>query len=283
MPPVFLNGALVDDEDAAVSVYDHGLVVGDGVFETILVVGGQPFALERHLDRLAGSAAGLGIEAPGRAELASAVALVTERAGFPRARVRITVTSGGGPLGSTRGRNGPTVVVAIAAEPIASPAVAVARSPWTRNEHGALAGLKTISYAENARALADAEAKGASEAIFANTAGMLCEGTGSNVFLVLDGSLVTPSLASGCLAGVTRALVLERFGGEERDVPIESLSPARASEAFLASTLRGIQAIASVDGAAFPAAPGPVTTAAAAAYGALLEDASGPHPADSSP
>lgn len=280
-PPVYLNGALVDEKDAAVSVFDHGLVVGDGVFETILVVDGRPFALDRHLDRLARSAAGLGIEVPGRAELASAVALVTERAGYSRARARITVTSGNGPLGSTRGGGDPTVVVAIGPEHGAAPAVAVARSPWARNELGALAGLKTTSYAENARALADAEAKGASEAIFANTAGLLCEGTGSNVFLVLEGELVTPTLASGCLAGVTRALLLERFGGEERDVPFEALSPAQASEAFLASTVRGVQAITSVDGATFSTVPGPVTVAAAAAYAALLEGTGEPAPARS--
>ena len=101
-------------------------------------------------------------------------------------------------------------------------------APWTRNERGATAGLKTISYAANVRALAYAEARGASEAIFANTQGNLCEATGSNVFLVLEGTLVTPPPTAGCLLGVTRGLLLELCGTcEERDVPVEALAAAR--------------------------------------------------------
>ena len=83
-------------------------------------------------------------------------------------------------------------------------ATTVTTVPWTRNENGATAGLKTTSYAENVIALAHAAERGGTEAIFANTAGHLCEGTGSNVFYVVDGELRTPTLASGCLAGVTR-------------------------------------------------------------------------------
>ena len=92
--------------------------------------------------------------------------------------------------------------------------------PWTRNEHGATAGLKTTSYAENVIALAHAVERGGSEAVFANTAGNLCEGTGTNVFYVVDGELRTPTLASGCLAGVTRALVIEWCGAREVDEPL---------------------------------------------------------------
>src|SRR4029077_15234792 len=90
-------------------------------------------------------------------------------------------------------------------EPVA-PAAEVVIVPWTRNEGGALAGLKTISYAENVRALAYAEANGAHEAISPNTRGNLCEATGSNVFLVLDGVCCTPPVSAGCLNGVTRQL-----------------------------------------------------------------------------
>ena len=116
--------------------------------------------------------------------------------------------------------------------------------PWPRNERGALAGLKTTSYAENVVALAEAKRRGATEAVFANLAGHLCEGTGSNVFYVVDGELRTPTLASGCLAGVTRGLVLEWFGGREVDEPIEVL--AEASEIFLASTTRDVQGVDAV-------------------------------------
>ena len=93
--------------------------------------------------------------------------------------------------------------------------------------------------------------------MFENLAGNLCEGTGSNVFVVRDGQLTTPPLSSGCLAGVTRALVLEWCGGEEVDLPIGEFT--RCEEAFLTSTTRDVQPIRAVDGKVFPAAPGPVT------------------------
>ena len=118
--------------------------------------------------------------------------------------------------------------------------------PWPRNERGALAGLKTTSYGENVVALAYAAERHASEAIFANIAGNLCEGTGSNVFYVLDGELRTPTLASGCLAGISRALVLEWYGGREVDEPVDVLR--EASEVFLVSTTRDVQAVRACDG-----------------------------------
>ena len=133
---------------------------------------------------------------------------------------------------------------------------AVRTVPWPRNERGALAGLKTTSYGENVVALARAAEAGASEAIFANLAGHLCEGTGSNVFYVVDGELRTPTLDSGCLAGVTRALILEWWGGTEVDEPMEVL--ADASEVFLASTTRDVQGVSQWDDRELPA-PGPVT------------------------
>ncbi|MFC9975191.1 aminotransferase class IV [Spirillospora sp. NPDC127200] len=264
---VWVNGELLDPEHATVSVFDHGVIVGDGVFETVKATGGEPFALTRHLRRLARSAAGLGLPAPDEDAIAHGVLEVLAAAPrWPLARVRITYTSGVGPLGSDRGRTGGTAVVA-AAEQAPFPATGdVTVVPWPRNERGALSGLKTISYADNALALAYAKERGGGEAIFGNLAGDLCEGTGSNVFLVLDGRLVTPTLASGCLAGVTRALVLEWFGAEERDVPLEDLY--RAEEAFLTSTTRNVQPIAKVDRTALPAAPGPVTAKAMEVFAA---------------
>jgi branched-chain amino acid aminotransferase len=139
--------------------------------------------------------------------------------------------------------------------------------PWPRNERSAVAGLKTTSYAENVRALAHATTRGCTEALFATTTGLLCEGTGSNVFVVHDGRLLTPTLATGCLAGVTRALVLETTDAVEADVPIAAL--AEVTEAFLTSTGRDVQPIAHVDGRAL-GAPGPQSRAAADAFAALV-------------
>ena len=136
-------------------------------------------------------------------------------------RLRITYTAGPAPMGSGRGEGPPTLVVAYSAIDAVPVSTSVTTVPWTRNEHGATAGLKTTSYAENVIALALAAERGGTEAIFANTAGNLCEGTGTNVFYVVDGELRTPTLASGCLAGVTRALVIEWCDAREVDEPLD--------------------------------------------------------------
>ena len=167
-------------------------------------------------------------------------------------------------MGSGRGGGPPTLVVAWSAIDVAPSATTVVTVPWTRNEHGATAGLKTTSYADNVIALAHAVERGGSEAVFANTAGNLCEGTGTNVFYVVDDELRTPTLASGCLAGVTRALILEWYGGREVDEPI-GVVEEQASEVFLASTTRDVQAVLRWDDRELPA-PGPVTTEARARW-----------------
>lgn len=262
---IFLNGSLVDESQARIHVFDHGLTVGDGVFETVKVVGGQPFALRRHLDRLGLSASRLGLPAPDLAALSAGAHALLEASGNPEsARMRFTVTAGNSPLGSQRGSEPITTVIALAPLNDWGGPCDVVVVPWTRNERGALTGIKATSYAENVRALAYAAERGASEAIFANTQGNLCEGTGSNVFLVTGGELVTPPLSAGCLAGVTRALILEWVGATERDVPVGML--ATADEAFLTSTTRDVQPIKSVDGVQLAAAPGPVTRKAAQVF-----------------
>ncbi|GLW11046.1 4-amino-4-deoxychorismate lyase [Microtetraspora sp. NBRC 13810] len=259
--PVWVNGQLLDPERATVSVFDHGLMVGDGVFETVKCVGGESFALTRHLDRLRLSAQRMDLPEPDVAAIADGVrACLAAAPAWPLGRIRITYTSGPGPLGSDRGDAGTTAVVIVGEQKPFPETGDVTVVPWPRNERGALAGVKSTSYGDNAKALAYAKARGGGEAIFGNLAGDLCEGTGSNIFIVRDGRLVTPTLASGCLAGVTRALTLEWCGGSEEDVPLSALYEAQ--EAFLTSTTRDIQPIRLVDGTALPVAPGPITTKA---------------------
>lgn len=257
---IWLDGGLQDIESARVSVFDHGLTVGDGIFETVKATDGKPFALTRHLNRLTRSARGLGLPDPDHDEVRRACTAVLEANPMPLGRLRITYTGGHGPLGSDRGEHGPTLFVALGETTRRPDTTAVITVPWTRNERGAVTGLKTTSYAENVVALARAHQHGGSEALFANTVGQLCEGTGSNVFVVLDGEIHTPPLASGCLAGITRELVAEWTGAKETDLPLDVLE--RADEIFLTSTLRDVQAVRRVDERELSAAPGPVTAKA---------------------
>lgn len=257
---VWVNGGLRDVEDARVSVLDHGLTVGDGVFETAKAEHGRAFALTLHLERLTRSARGLGLPDPDHDEVRRACAEVLAANPVERGRLRITYTGGLSPLGSDRGTDGPTLVVAVGASAERPDTTAAITVPWVRNERGALTGLKTTSYAENVVALARAAERGASEALFANTVGQLCEGTGSNVFVVVDGELLTPPVSSGCLAGITRALTVHWTGATETDLPFDVLE--RADEVFLTSSLRDVQAVDRVDGRTLPGAPGPVTTKA---------------------
>jgi branched-chain amino acid aminotransferase len=230
------------------------------------------FALTRHLARLVRSATGLGLDAPDVDAIRSAVAeVLAARPGL--GRVRITVTAGLGPLGSGRtpGRQSILVVAGSAAPP---QPVAVVRVPWVRNERSAVAGLKTTSYAENVVALAAAAARGAGEALLANTVGELCEGTGTNVFVERHGELVTPPLSSGCLAGITRALVLEWSAAaglpvreaEPGELAWTVLDEAAAGTAQLAvsGSVRTFVPVTALDGVDLQV--GPITRAVAALY-----------------
>lgn len=255
---VWANGRLLaSPETPVLLVSDHGFTVGDGVFEAVKVVDGAPFALTRHLGRLSESAAGLGLPEPDHDVVRRAVASVLDAEHLSLGRLRITWTAGPAPLGSGRSEEGePTLVVVASAMQPAEATTSIVVVPWPRNERSATAGLKTTSYAENVVALAEARRRGGGEAVFANTVGMLCEGTGSNICYVVDGELRTPTLASGCLAGISRALLLEWLDVVEVDEPIGVLG--EVEEIFLVSTTRDVQPVHACNGRSLQA-PGPVT------------------------
>lgn len=266
---VWVNGELLAPANAVVSVFDHGFTVGDGVFETLKVIDGRPFALTRHLDRLDRSAWGLGLDVSlSHDKLRVVTDEVLAAAGPEAGRVRITLTGGIAALGSGRGDSGPTLVIAASPLEVWEPDTAAITVPWPRNERSAVCGLKTTSYAENVVALAEAAKLGATEAIFPNLAGNLCEGTGSNVFVGSHDRLITPPLLGGCLAGVTRALLLEELPeAEEDELPLTAL--ASADEVLLTSSTRDVQPLRSLDGRALPGAAGPVAQRAVAVIAAL--------------
>ena len=180
-------------------------------------------------------------------------------------RVRITVTAGPGPLGSNRAEPGTArqTVLVLAGPVVRSDVARVIRVPWVRNERSAVAGLKTTSYAENVVALAEAYRRGADEALLANTVGALCEGTGSNVLVERGGELVTPGLASGCLAGITRELLLEWAVADglpvrearAGELPFEVLDDVATGTGYLAlcGSIRNVVPVVSLDGRDIPA------------------------------
>jgi branched-chain amino acid aminotransferase len=274
----WVNDALVDAEHATVSVLDHGLTVGDGVFETVLVRDGSPFAITRHLARLQRSIAGLGIVGPSPEVVRDAVDAVVGGSGVSTefSRLRVTVTSGAGPFGSDRGDAAPTLVVTMTAAVRWPSTTSLATVPWTRNERSAIAGLKTTSYAENAVALASAKRRGASEAVLADTQGRLSECTGSNVFVVVDGEVLTPSLDTGCLAGVTRELVLEWAAdvAPVREAHLAYDVLTSADEVFITSSTRDVHPVVRVDDRELAA--GPVTARIARAFAARAAESVDP-------
>lgn len=261
---VWVDGALRDPMERSISALNHGFTVGDGVFETISIVQGVPFALSRHLARLNYASERMGMRAADRQVIRHGIDEVLEAGRGQLTRLRITVASGPGPMGTLRGSSDPTVVVTGAdlARPRACHAV---RAPWKRNERSAVAGIKTTSYAENVVMAAYADSKGADEALLSNTYGHLCEGTSTNIFIERDGEIVTPPLASGCLPGIVRGLALE--WGARAGVPVRVAAPGELAmavldevvrgEAFAAvtSAVRGVQPLSKLDGVALSTGP----------------------------
>ena len=274
-PPshIWINGAVVPVAEARISPFDHGFLVGDGVFETLITRHGKPFTAVRHWQRLVKSCASIELAAPSFELFLSAIQDVLDASAMTDARIRVTVTSGDGPLGSDRGNSTVTMTVVASALKPWPPTETAVTVPWTRNECGALAGVKSTSYGENARALAYAHQQAAGEALLANTRGELCEGTGTNVFVVLDGVVNTPPLASGCLAGVTRALVIEAC--HEAGIPIRQdtlpySTLKSCDEAFLTSSTRDVHPLARIDGRDMPGLEGPITQRVAEAFKAFI-------------
>jgi len=245
---VWVDGRRVD-EGPAIAALDHGVTVGDGVFETAKIVDGQVFAKTRHHDRMDRSLAGLGLAPLDRARVEEGIQAVLADGPIAFGRLRYTVTGGRGPLGSDRLDGPMTYIVTAGDQPAPAPVTTIGVVPWIRNERAATVGLKTTSYAENVVALAAAKSVGGTEAIFANGAGDLCEGTGSNIFVIRDGVVWTPPLEAGPLAGITRALTIEWCREEGLEVREEAMPLsvlAEADEAFLTSSTRDVQAIGAV-------------------------------------
>ena len=271
---VWVNGEGVDAAASSIGALDHGVTVGDGAFETCKVLDGVPFALTRHARRLDRSMAGLGLPPADHSVIDAGIKAVLAGEPIAFGRLRYTVTGGAGPLGSDRDVSPLTYIVTAAAQPPGPDTGKLVVVPWTRNERSATAGLKTTSYAENVVALAYAKERGGVEALFANSIGNLCECTGSNVFVVVDGDILTPDLASGPLAGVTRDLVIEWCREEGLTVRAEPLPMSildQAQEVFITSSTKDVMGVHAIDDQPI-AAPGPVTAGAIEIFARLSRE-----------
>ncbi len=255
---VWVDGTLYPATEPVLQAGNHGVTVGDGVFETLAVKNGAPFALTRHLVRLQYSLDRMGMQAVDISSIRKGIHEVMEANPADVARLRITVVSGPGPMSSVRGTGKPNVIIWGGPGSALLKCRAV-RAPWRRNERSAIAGVKSTSYAENVVMGHFAARQGADEALVSNTFGYLCEGTGSNVFIERNGEILTPPLSSGCLAGITRGLVLE--WGSKAGMPVRVAAPGelemgvleevRRGDAFAAvsSSTRGLAPIVWLDGA----------------------------------
>lgn len=244
---LYLNGALVEPEQARIAPGDRGFTLGDGLFETLRVRNGTVLRLEAHLARLAHGAAVIGLALPD-IDLAAALEATRAANGLCEAVLRLTVSRGEGPRGVLPpAQPHPTLLITAAPmAPPAPPARLVIAGRTRRNEFSPLAGVKSLNYLDNILARQEAAAAGADDAILLNTRERVAETSIANLFAVIGGQLVTPPLGDGALPGIMRAAVLEREGSE-RSLSVADLQ--RADEIFLTSSL-GLRPVAALAGCA---------------------------------
>lgn len=259
---IYVNGEIQDKKAAAIDPGDRGFLLGDGVFETLLAAGGTARHLHDHLTRLREAAGIVGVGVP--ADIADAGAIIERLLaanGLEKAAVRLTLTRGPGPRGLAPAEGQPPTVV-ITAAPLAEDrhkpvAAAIARTT-ARNECSPLARIKSLNYLDNILALREVRGRGAEEALLLNTQGRLSCASAANVFVVIDGELITPPISEGVLPGLVRGRLIRALGAKERKVTPDDLLTVRASEVFLTNSL-SLRSVLSVDGRAVGTGnPGPV-------------------------
>ncbi|OIR09048.1 D-alanine aminotransferase [mine drainage metagenome] len=258
---VWLNGSLLDEAAARIDPSDRGLTLADGLFETLCLKGGKVRHLAAHLARLRAGADCLGFQAPrSDTDIAEAMLALAKAHSQADGLLRLTLTRGPAPRGLLPpAQPQPTLLITLApAVPDPAPARAILATVTRRNEFSPASRFKTLNYIDNLLARREAAARGADDALLLNSQGRLAESTIANLFLVIDGAVLTPPVADGALPGVMRADVIDRLGAGT--APLHPADLAVASEAFLTNAA-GIRALVMVDGHAIGGGhPGPVTT-----------------------
>src|SRR5665213_3674031 len=280
---IFIDGKYLGERDAKISVFDHGLLYGDGIFEGIRAYNGRVFKLKEHIDRLFYSAKAILLEIPmSHAELMKATVATIRANKLRDCYVRLVVTRGVGTLGlNPRSCKKPTVII-IAGKIQVYPAELYAKGleiitvPTVRNLHSALnPAIKSLNYLNNILAKIEAINGGCEEAIMLNAQGFVAECTGDNIFVVKGGQLSTPPLSAGALYGITRGVVMElaRDSGLSVSEPdLTRYDLFNADECFLTGTGAEIIAVVKIDGRVIGSGkPGPVTAKLITQYHALTK------------
>lgn len=256
---IYLDGELVPRDEAKISVFDHGLLYGDGVFEGIRAYGGRVFRLGEHLDRLERSARAIMLEIPlSREEMIEAHIQACRANEIEDGYMRTVVTRGVGDLGLDPRKCAEPSVFIIAAsiqlypEELYGTGLALITASTRRNSPSSLdPGIKSLNYLNNILAKIETNLAGVAEGIMLTEDGMVSECTGDNIFICKDGTLITPPLEAGILDGITRRAVLECAGAEgvearEMMFPISGVHTA--DECFLTGTAAEIVPVVKVDG-----------------------------------
>lgn len=275
-----LNGRIVSPEAACIPVTDRGFLYGDGVFETLHAYGTKLFRLEEHLARLDNGRRQLffGGE-PKRPQIRTWLLAAVKRAGFREANVRVTVTRGTGPRGpSIKGefRSNTVIMVTEYDRPPTTRGASAIYASFRRQEAASTAKLKTLNYIEQILARREADLAGADEALMLNNAGLLCEGSASNISLIRNGALTIPDPErAGALPGIAQLTAIEAARNLKIPVVITSLSPwdpARSEEAFLSGSMREITPLVRIGETRIGSGkPGPITVKLIAAYRHIVE------------
>ncbi len=280
---VYIDGKYLDERNAKVSVFDHGLLYGDGIFEGIRAYNGRVFKLKEHIDRLFSSAKAILLEIPlSHAELMKATVATIRANKLRDCYVRLIITRGIGTLGlNPRSCKKPSVII-IAGKIQVYPAELYARGmdivtvPTTRNLHSALnPAIKSLNYLNNILAKIEANNAGVEEAVMLNSEGFVAECTADNLFIIKDGKLFTPPLSAGALYGITRQTVMEL--AEQNGVAVTEPNLTRydlfnADECFLTGTGAEIMPVIKIDGRVIGTGkPGPLTQKLVAEYHALTK------------
>jgi branched-chain amino acid aminotransferase len=285
---VYIDGKFHDEQKARISVFDHGLLYGDGIFEGIRAYHGRVFKLKEHVDRLFCSAKAILLTIPmTREDIAGAVIESCRRNRLREGYIRLLVTRGVGGLGLNPNRcKNPSVIIIADTIQLYPPeyyqkGLEIITVPTVRNLHSALnPAIKSLNYLNNILAKIEANNGGCEEAIMLNAEGFVSECTGDNVFIVKQGQLFTPPLYAGALYGITRAVVIQlaqQAGFSVAETNLTRYDLFNADECFLTGTGAELIPVVRIDGRVIGnGKPGTVTRSLVARYHALTKSSGEP-------